>query len=94
MYRFEATAWEWDGEAAWVFVTLPHEVADAIEESASPRSGFGSVPVDVTVGASHWSTSLFPDKAAASYVLPLKRARANTGSRPFNPLQVRGQISM
>lgn len=74
MYRFEAEAWEWQGDAPWVFVTLPPDIADEIEAGAAPRPGFGSVPVDVEVGASRWSTSLFPDKTSASYLLPLKRA--------------------
>ena len=74
MYRFAAQVWEWQGPAAWVFVTLPPEIADEIEAGVALRPGFGSVPVEVEVGGSRWSTSLFPDKASASYVLPLKRA--------------------
>ena len=74
VYRFDAIAWEWDGDAAWVFVTLPHELSDEIEASVAPRPGFGSVPVDVVVGETRWTTSLFPDKKAAAYLLPLKKA--------------------
>ena len=74
MHRFEAAAWEWQGDAPWVFVTLPHDLADEIEATAPSGTGFGSIPVEVRVGSSTWETSLFPDKAAASYVLPLKKA--------------------
>ncbi len=73
MFRFTADAWEWGGEATWVFLTLPHDIADEIEARATAK-GFGSVPVDVEVGSSTWQTSLFPDKQRASYVLPLKAA--------------------
>ena len=73
MFRFTAEAWEWGGDATWVFLTLPHDVADEIEAGATAK-GFGSVPVDVEVGSSAWQTSLFPDKKQASYVLPLKAA--------------------
>lgn len=70
--EFSAELWEYEGEAPWVFVTLPTEIADEIEDQA-PRRGFGSVKVNVTCGDSRWSTSLFPDKKSGSFVLPLKK---------------------
>jgi hypothetical protein len=30
--------------------------------------------VDVTVGSTRWSTSIFPDSKRGTYVLPLKKA--------------------
>ena len=41
--------------------------------------GLGSIRVTVTVGRSTWDTSLFPDKATGSFVLPVKKEvrRAN-----------------
>ena len=75
MFEFEAPLWRWQGDAAWHFVTLPHDIADVLEELSAPRRrGFGSVPVEVTVGSTTWQTSVFPDTKAASYVLPVKRA--------------------
>ncbi len=71
---FEGRLWEAEGNAAWVFVTLPHDVADDIADRSPKRPGFGSVPVEVTIGGTTWRTSLFPDKRAASFVLPVKRA--------------------
>lgn len=63
------------GEAAWHFLTLPTEVSDEITDlTGGERRGFGSVRVEVTIGGSTWQTSLFPDKSAGSYVLPLKKA--------------------
>lgn len=38
------------------------------------RPGFGSVRVEVTIGETAWSTSLFPSKELGAYVLPIKRA--------------------
>lgn len=74
-YRFDAQVWLYEGEAAWHFVTLPGDVSDDIEaRSAATRRGFGSVRVRVTVGETTWATSVFPDKARAAYVLPVKRA--------------------
>lgn len=74
-YRFVATLWRYPGDAAWYFVTLPHDVADDIEEISAPtRKGFGSVRVEVMLGGSRWRTSLFPDTKTESYVLPVKQA--------------------
>lgn len=74
-YSFTAEVWEHQGDAAWHFVSLPEDVADEIAERYAHRSGgFGSVRVHVVVGASRWSTSLFPDKSRATYVLPMKKA--------------------
>lgn len=74
VYEFEAEVRRWDGDAAWFFATLPEQIADDIEDDAPIRGGFGSVKVEVTVGSSTWSTSLFPSKQAASFVLPVKKA--------------------
>jgi len=72
---FDAELWEWDARRAdtWVFVSLPAEQSEEIRELVGPRRGFGSVRVRVTVGASTWTTSIFPD-SARGYVLPIKRA--------------------
>ncbi|WP_103354575.1 DUF1905 domain-containing protein [Amycolatopsis sp. CA-128772] len=74
---FEAELWEWDARRtdSWTFVSLPAEASDDIRErSAGPRRGFGAVRVRVTVGATRWQTSIFPDSARSAYVLPVKRA--------------------
>ena len=73
IHRFEATLWKYDGDAPWHFVTVPVEVADAIEAAAEPKA-FGSVPVRARIGETTWQTSLFPDKQSDSYVLPVKRS--------------------
>ena len=74
---FDAELWIWDArrDDSWTFVSLPTEAAEEIRELADgPRRGFGSVRVRVTVGGSVWSTSIFPDSARGTYVLPIKRA--------------------
>ena len=73
MHRFEAELWLWEGDAAWHFVTLPEDISDAVEEQAGPRRGFGSVPVQVTIGSSTWTTSVFPDSKRGAYLLPVKK---------------------
>jgi hypothetical protein len=71
--------WRHKGEAAWHFLTLPSDVADEIEFlSTDHRRGFGSVRVRVRIGSTEWSTSVFPDSARQSYVLPVKAAVRRT----------------
>lgn len=73
-FDFEAELWLYPGKAGWVFVTLPEEVADRILGTAPARRGFGSIKVEVTAGTTTWSTSIFPDSKAGSFLLPVKRA--------------------
>lgn len=70
--EFEAELWLYEGDAAWHFITLPPDISDEIEASTTQRRGFGSVRVRVTVGATTWSTSVFPDSKRGAYVLPVK----------------------
>lgn len=73
---FDAEVWLWEG-GSWHFVSLPAADADDIAEQSGGRArarGFGSVPVQATIGATRWSTSIFPDKKRGSYVLPIKKA--------------------
>ena len=73
-FEFESELWLYEGEAAWHFVTVPAAVSDEIDDlSEERRAGFGSVLVQVTVGTTTWSTSLFPDSKRGAYVLPVKK---------------------
>ena len=76
-WTFEAPLWLWDARKAdaWTFVSLPAHVADEVLEIGEPVArGFGSLRVEVTVGATTWRTSVFPSKGLSTYVLPIKRA--------------------
>lgn len=75
-YHFTAPLYLWEARTeSWVFANLPEDVADEIEDAApEPRRGFGAVKVEVTVGESTWRTSVFPSKADATFVLPVKKA--------------------
>lgn len=73
-WTFDAELWLWKADAAWHFITLPEEVSDEIEDVAIHRRGFGSLRVEVTIGGSQWSTSIFPSKEIGSFLLPVKKA--------------------
>jgi hypothetical protein len=68
--------WLYPGDMGnWYFVTLTKEYGQEIKELYDKhRRGFGSIPVEVTTGNTNWKTSIFPDKRAGSYLLPLKAA--------------------
>jgi Domain of unknown function (DUF1905) len=73
-YTFSADLWEWEGKAAWFFVTLPFELSAEIREVPRMPRGFGSVRVSATIGGSTWQTSIFPDSKVKRYILPVKKA--------------------
>ncbi|QZY28668.1 DUF1905 domain-containing protein [Nocardioides coralli] len=76
-WTFTAPLWPWEARPdSWVFLTVPPEVSDEIEDRMVARAprGFGSVRVEVTIGGSTWRTSVFPSKEEAAYVLPVKKA--------------------
>lgn len=70
---FDAELYLWKPEASWVFVTLSADDSDAIDDATLRTGGFGSVKVNVQIGDTRWSTSLFPSKDEGAYVLPIKK---------------------
>lgn len=72
--EFDGEVFRWDArqDAAWFFTAVPPELSEEIREIPRPYRGFGSVRVRARVGASEWSTSVFPGSDGV-YVLPLKK---------------------
>lgn len=75
-FVFETVLWRWEARSeVWTWVSLPPDVADEILDLAGPMArGFGSLRVEVTVGATVWRTSIFPDAGRGTYILPVKKA--------------------
>lgn len=72
-FGFEAELWLYaSAKAAWHFVTVPADISHSIRFLAGGGKGFGSVRVRARLGATSWSTSLFPDKKSGCYFLPMK----------------------
>lgn len=68
-----AKVWLYPGAAAWYFATLPKILSKKLRtQYGHTAKGWGSLPVEVTLGRSTWRTSIFPDKKAGAYLLPLK----------------------
>ncbi|MFI7601459.1 DUF1905 domain-containing protein [Actinoplanes sp. NPDC049681] len=74
---FDAELWIWDARRgdSWTFVSLPAEESETVRDmTEGVRRGFGSLRVRARIGATTWTTSIFPDKGRAAYVLPVKKA--------------------
>lgn len=65
--------WWWRGPAPFHFLAVGEDAADRIEEVARAVTyGWGMVPVGASIGATTWTTSLWPKDGG--YVLPVKAA--------------------
>jgi hypothetical protein len=71
--RFEGEVVWWRGPAPFHFVRVPDEEAAALRTASSLVSyGWGVIPVAVRLGATRWTTSLFPKDGG--YLVPVKVA--------------------
>lgn len=72
---FRAELWEHSpgDPGSWHFLRVPAELTEEITLEAGPREGFGSVRVEVRIGSTTWRTSLFPEAATGTMVLPVKK---------------------
>jgi hypothetical protein len=69
--EFSGEVWFWRGPSPYHFVTVPEdESVDLQAASALVTYGWGMIPVEVRIGATRWTTSLFPRDGG--YVVPLK----------------------
>jgi Domain of unknown function (DUF1905) len=72
-FTMQAKVWLYPGMAGWHFITIPEDVSEEIKDRfGDKKRGWGSLPVEVTVGTTTWKTSIFPDKQAQTYLLPIK----------------------
>ena len=64
---------EWRGPAPFYYVPVPQDLSDQIKQSAKLVSyGWGVIPVKVSIGRTHFTTSLFPKDGI--YLVPIKNA--------------------
>ena len=71
--EFSGAVWEWRGPSPFYFVTVPEDESALLEAVSSLVTyGWGMIPVEVTIGSTKWTTSLFPKDPL--YVVPLKSA--------------------
>jgi hypothetical protein len=69
--EFTGEVWFWRGPSPYHFVTVPDEQCSALDAAAPIVSyGWGMIPVTAHIGATRWTTSLFPKDGR--YIVPLK----------------------
>ena len=69
--EFTGPIWFWKGPAPWYFVTVPAEQCVALKAIAGAFTyGWGMIPVTGQIGATRWTTSLFPKDGR--YIVPIK----------------------
>jgi hypothetical protein len=65
--------WYWRGPSPFHFVTVPDEESAHLRSVAKGVTyGWGMIPVRARIGATEWTTSLFPKEGR--YVVPVKDA--------------------
>ena len=63
---------EWRGPAPFLFVAVPDDASRDIKALSSLVSyGWGVIPVPAQLGATAWTTSLFPKNGR--YLIPIKK---------------------
>jgi hypothetical protein len=83
-YTVTTPLWIWtsaSAPASWHFLTISGQADDDIHASALMRRmegrskrGWGSLKVRATIGDTSWATSIFPEKDAGGWLLPVKAA--------------------
>lgn len=69
--EFDGKIWYWRGPAPFYFVTVPEQQSNDLKAILTLVTyGWGMIPVTVRIGATEWTTSLFPKNG--SYLVPLK----------------------
>ena len=69
--EFSGEVWFWKGPAPFHFVTVPEEEsADLQAASAFVTYVWGMIAIEVRIGETHWTTSLWPKDEG--YVVPLQ----------------------
>lgn len=72
-FNFSGPVWHWRGPAPFYFVTVPEPIATEIKAHERMATyGWGMIPVEITIGGTTWTTSLWPKEGL--YVVPLKLA--------------------
>jgi hypothetical protein len=69
--EFAGEIWFWKGPAPWHFVTVPDAECRQLRSTADLVSyGWGMIPVTARIGATRWTTSLYPKDG--HYIVPVK----------------------
>ena len=83
--EFSGEMWFWKGPAPFHFITVPAEPSGQLAAaSASVTYGWGMIPVSAQIGATEWTTSLFPKDG--QYIVPVKASVQKAGGLEIGDL--------
>lgn len=69
--KFSGNIIYWRGPAPWYFVPIPEQQSEEIRDISNLVTyGWGVIPVNVQIGDTQWTTSLFPKDGV--YLVPVK----------------------
>lgn len=69
--EFEGELWYWRGPAPFYFITVPEEHCEFLRAASKfVTYGWGMIPAKARIGATVWTTSLFPKDGG--YIIPVK----------------------
>ena len=72
-YEFSADLWQYDGPAAWYFVSLPKKLSKEIRKAFQPlEEGWGRLKATAKTGNTEWVTAIWFDTKRNTYLLPVK----------------------
>ena len=73
IFEFEGKIFYWRGPSPFLFVAVPEEPSRDLKAiSARVTYGWGVIPVDVRIGNTKWTTSLFPKDGR--YLVPIRKS--------------------
>jgi hypothetical protein len=92
--EFNGIIWYWRGPAPWYFITVPEGQSSDLKAILSLVTyGWGMIPVEVQIGKTVWSTSLFPKNGG--YIVPLNvSARKAENLEEGNEVTVRLEVRL
>lgn len=81
-FKFKSKVFVWksggyhpDDSGSWRFARVPENISAKIKEMQKGRlrRGWGAVYANAKIKKTEWTTSVFPDRHSATYILPLKK---------------------
>lgn len=69
-WSFDGEVVEWRGPAPFFYVAMPADDAEDLKDAGRSLIYWGQMPVTVTIGATTFTTALFPKDG--TYMVPLK----------------------
>ncbi len=92
--EFSGEMWFWKGPSPWHFITVPEDECGDLESTAALVTyGWGMIPVTARIGATGWTTSLWPKDGR--YIVPVKAwVRKAEGLELGDVVRVRLEVAL